>query len=72
MVTRSRFAAVIAFAVLSFGCANLGIAADKSVQDEARELADKIKKATQGGGGPLVRMNLRPTANREASVPERK
>ncbi len=50
MVTRSRFASVIAIAVLSLGCANVGIAADKSAQDEARELADKIKKATQGGG----------------------
>ena len=48
MVTPLRYASVIA--VLSLGCANLGIAADKSAQDEARDLADKIKKATQGGG----------------------
>ncbi|MFN0303971.1 MAG: hypothetical protein ACKVQU_26865 [Burkholderiales bacterium] len=40
----------MAFAILSLGCASLGIAGDKSVQDEARDLADKIKKATQGGG----------------------
>ncbi len=50
MHTRLRFASVIASAILSLGWASVGIAADKSAQDEARDLADKIKKATQGGG----------------------